>query len=85
MEAPLDARKNSEYLSEHVIGVENFPLDFINKNVSTLDKNKDYFVHCASGYRSLIASSILKANGIKNVTDIKRWIQRFERNRIGTY
>lgn len=71
VEAPLDARKNSEYLSEHVIGVENFPLDHINTNIATLDKDKDYFVHCASGYRSLVMSSIMKANGVKNVTDIR--------------
>lgn len=71
VEAPLDVRKESEYFSEHVIGLENFPLDYINKNVSKLDKNKDYFVHCAGGYRSLIATSILKANGIKHVTDIR--------------
>ncbi|MFT4646584.1 MAG: hydroxyacylglutathione hydrolase [Planctomycetota bacterium] len=71
IEAPLDVRKESEFYSEHVIGLENFPLGFINKNISTLEKNKDYYVHCAGGYRSLIATSIMKANGVKNVTDIR--------------
>ena len=70
-EAALDVRKESEYQSEHVIGVDNFPLDFINKNIGNLDKNKDYYLHCASGYRSLIAASIFKANGINKVTDIR--------------
>ena len=33
--------------------------------------NKEYFLHCASGYRSLVAASIFKANGVKNVTDVR--------------
>ena len=70
VEAPLDVRKEAEYYAEHLIGLTNFPLDFINKNISQLDKNKDYYIHCAGGYRSLIASSIMKANGIENVTNI---------------
>ena len=71
MEAPLDVRKESEYQSEHVIGVDNFPLDFINSNFAEIDTNKGYFLHCATGYRSLIAASIFKANGVKNVTDVR--------------
>ena len=66
----LDVRKESEYQSEHVIGVENFPLDNIHSNFAEIKDNKAYYLHCASGYRSLIAASIFKANGIKNVTDI---------------
>ncbi len=66
----LDVRKKSEYQSEHVIGVDNFPLDWINRDLKNLDKNKKYYLHCASGYRSLVAASILKANGIDNVVDV---------------
>jgi rhodanese-related sulfurtransferase len=71
LEKPLDVRKESEYLSEHVVGVENFPLDFINSNFSEIDPNKEYVLHCASGYRSLVAASIFKANGVDNVTDVR--------------
>ncbi len=71
MEKPVDVRKESEYLSEHVVGVENFPLDFIHENFSEIDPKKEYFLHCASGYRSLIAASILKANGVEKVTDVR--------------
>ncbi len=71
MEKPTDVRKESEYLSEHVKGVENFPLDDINANFAEIDTSKAYFLHCASGYRSLIASSIFKANGVENVTDVR--------------
>jgi glyoxylase-like metal-dependent hydrolase (beta-lactamase superfamily II)/rhodanese-related sulfurtransferase len=67
----LDARKESEYNSQHIIGAENFPLDFINRNMSMLHKNKTYYIHCAGGYRSLIACSILKARGFDNVINIK--------------
>jgi len=71
IEVALDVRKESEYLSEHVVGVDNFPLDFIHNNFSEIKPNKEYFLHCASGYRSLIAASIFKANGVKNVTDVR--------------
>ena len=71
LEGPLDVRKESEYLSEHVVGVENFPLDFIHTNFAEINPDKEYFLHCASGYRSLIAASIFQANGAKNVTDVR--------------
>lgn len=66
----LDVRKASEYESQHIDGVQNFPLDFINNKLGELDKNKPYAVHCAGGYRSVAAASILKRNGIENVTNI---------------
>jgi glyoxylase-like metal-dependent hydrolase (beta-lactamase superfamily II)/rhodanese-related sulfurtransferase len=71
MEVPLDVRKESEYLSEHVVGVQNFPLDFIHSNFAEIKADKEYFLHCASGYRSLIAASIFQANGVKKVTDVR--------------
>lgn len=66
----LDVRKLTEYLSEHIIDVENFPLDFINDNMDKLDNTKKYYVHCAGGYRSMIANSILKARGFNDLIDI---------------
>lgn len=71
MEKALDVRKESEYLSEHVVGVDNFPLDWIHQNFAEIDPKKEYFLHCASGYRSLIAASIMKANGVDKVTDVR--------------
>jgi glyoxylase-like metal-dependent hydrolase (beta-lactamase superfamily II)/rhodanese-related sulfurtransferase len=71
LEVALDVRKESEYLSEHVMGVENFPLDSIHANFAEIDPDKEYFLHCASGYRSLIAASIFQAKGVKNVTDVR--------------
>ncbi len=71
MEVVLDVRKESEYLSEHVVDVANFPLDYIHPNFAEIKPDKEYFLHCATGYRSLIVASIFQANGIKNVTDVR--------------
>ncbi len=67
----LDVRKSSEYLSEHIEDATNFPLDYINEHMNELDKDKAYHIHCAGGYRSMIASSILKSRGIHNIVDIQ--------------
>lgn len=68
--AILDVRKKSEFDSEHVINAENTPLDYINDTMRAVDKNKTYYVHCASGYRSMIFISILKARGYENLVDV---------------
>lgn len=68
--AAFDVRKKSEYDSEHVIGVENLPLDFLNDNMAQINPAKTYYIHCAGGYRSMIAVSILKARGFNNLIDV---------------
>ena len=67
----LDARRKSEYDSEHLVGAENFPLDFINQNMTRLDRNKRYYIHCAGGYRSVIMCSILRGRGFFKLVNIK--------------
>jgi hydroxyacylglutathione hydrolase len=66
----IDARKASEYSSEHVVDAMNAPLDFINDSMAKIDKDKKYYVHCASGYRSMVFISILKARGYNNLIDV---------------
>jgi hydroxyacylglutathione hydrolase len=66
----LDVRNETEYNTEHIEGVRNFPLDFINNNMQELDKDKPYVLHCAGGYRSMVAASILKARGFE-VMDVQ--------------
>jgi len=66
----VDVRKESEYHSEHILSAENFPLSNINNHLSDLPTENDFFIHCAGGYRSVIASSILKSRGIHNLIDI---------------
>jgi glyoxylase-like metal-dependent hydrolase (beta-lactamase superfamily II)/rhodanese-related sulfurtransferase len=67
----LDVRRESEYNTQHVEGAVNFPLDFINQHMNELDKNKEYYLHCAGGYRSVITSSILKARGYNQIVNIQ--------------
>ncbi|CAM4260604.1 rhodanese-like domain-containing protein [Zobellia roscoffensis] len=66
----FDVRKESEFLSEHVIDALNTPLDGINDYLNEFPKDKTFLVHCAGGYRSVIAESILKSRGIHNFIDI---------------
>ncbi len=66
----LDVRKKTEYLSEHIQGAENAPLSELNNHLAKLPKEETFYVHCAGGYRSVIASSILKAKGIHNLVDV---------------
>lgn len=66
----LDVRKASEYTAEHVEGAENIALDDLEKNLDKINKDKTYYVHCAGGYRSLIANTILRQNGYTNLVDV---------------
>ena len=66
----LDVRKESEFNAQHISGAQNMPLDFIWDSLPTLDKDKEYFVHCAGGYRSVIAASIMKKQGFNNVVNL---------------
>jgi hydroxyacylglutathione hydrolase len=67
----LDVRKESEYNAQHIVGAQNFSLDFINQNMSEVSRDKKYFLHCAGGYRSLIAASILRSRGFENLVNIQ--------------
>lgn len=67
----LDVRKKSEYGSEHLVDAQNAPLDVINDSMAVIDKNKTYYVHCGSGYRSMIFISTLRARGYDNLVDVK--------------
>ncbi|MCB9284844.1 MAG: MBL fold metallo-hydrolase [Lewinellaceae bacterium] len=66
----VDVRKPTEFLSHHVIGATNFPLDYVNQNMNKLDRNEKYYLHCLGGYRSTIMASILRARGIQHLVDV---------------
>ncbi len=68
--AVFDVRKVSEYDAEHLAIAENTPLDFLNDHLAEFPSDRTFYVHCASGFRSVIAASILKSRGIHNVVDI---------------
>ena len=66
----LDVRKDGEYKSMHLEQAQHLPLDYINDNMNDISKDKTYHIHCAGGYRSVIAASILKARGFNKLVDI---------------
>ncbi|PQJ80343.1 MBL fold metallo-hydrolase [Polaribacter porphyrae] len=66
----FDVRKPGEYTSEHIKVATSTPLDFLNDYITEFPKKEDFYVHCAGGYRSVIAASILKARGFHNVIDV---------------
>ncbi|MCO5725819.1 MBL fold metallo-hydrolase [Robiginitalea marina] len=66
----IDVRKKSEYDSEHLVDAVNIPLNEINRHLAEIPRDKPFLLHCAGGYRSMIASSILKQRGWDNFADI---------------
>jgi len=67
----IDVRRESEYRAEHVEESYNKPLDQINGWFAEMDVEKPFYVHCAGGYRSMIAASILKSRGVHNFKEIE--------------
>ena len=67
----FDVRKEGEYLSEHIDGAQHTPLDYINDYLRDFPENGTFYIHCAGGYRSVIAASLLKKRGIHNLIDVK--------------
>ena len=66
----FDVRKDGEYAAEHIVDVPSTPLDYINDHITEFPKEKEFYLHCAGGYRSMIAASILKARGYHNVINV---------------
>jgi len=66
----FDVRKDGEFTAEHVDGAKHTSLEFINDHLAEFPKEDPFYVHCAGGYRSVIASSILKSRGFHNVIDV---------------
>ena len=66
----FDVRKPGEFDAEHIENVPSTPLDFLNEYITEFPKDRDFYLHCAGGYRSVIAASILKARGFDNVIDV---------------
>lgn len=67
----LDVRKQSEYDAEHLENAECKPLSFINDWIRDINPNEHFYMHCAGGYRSMIAASVLQARGFRNFTEIE--------------
>jgi rhodanese-related sulfurtransferase len=66
----LDVRKPGEWNEKHLKRAQHVPLDSLNTNFTKLDKDKEYLIHCAGGYRSMIAASYLKTKGFQRVKNV---------------
>ncbi len=67
----IDVRKETEYAAEHVAEAFNRPLANINEWIKDINPQEHFFVHCAGGYRSMMAASILQARGYRNFTEVE--------------
>ncbi len=66
----FDVRKVGEYQSEHIVDANHTPLSMLNDHLAEFPKEETFYVHCAGGYRSVIAASILKSRGFHNLVDL---------------
>ena len=66
----IDVRKVSEFQSEHVTDAVNIPLNELNNHLAEFPKEIPFILHCAGGYRSMIAASLLKQKGFDNFVDV---------------
>ncbi len=66
----LDVRKSSEWDAGHLESAVFSTLQHLPEQYQNLDKNKTWYVHCAGGYRSMIAASILKNRGFEKVKNV---------------
>lgn len=66
----IDVRKVSEFQSEHLVEATNIPLNVLNNHLAEFPKDKAFILHCAGGYRSMIAASMLKQRGFDNFVDV---------------
>ena len=67
----IDVRKESEYAAEHIEGAYSKPLAYINEWVKGINAEKHFYLHCAGGYRSMMAASILQSRGFRNFTEVE--------------
>jgi len=66
----FDVRKESEFNAEHVVDAHLTPLDYLNDHIAEFPEEETFYIHCKSGYRSMVAASILKSRGIHNLVDV---------------
>ena len=67
----LDVRNRLEVAKHRMTGSIHIPLNELKNRMNTLDKNKKWLIYCAGGYRSMIAASLLRANGYKEVASVE--------------
>jgi hydroxyacylglutathione hydrolase len=78
----VDVRGRNEFRQQHIVGARNIPLGFLPQHLDQLPHDDTIVVQCATGYRSQIAASLLRAKGFENVVSLQdskeRWSQLLE-------
>lgn len=67
----IDVRRESEFHAQHFATAINYPLAYLNTWVRDINPQQHFYLHCAGGYRSMIAASILQARGYRNFTEVR--------------
>ena len=80
----IDVRNETEYAAEHVNEAYSRPLVDINEWASELNDGEHFYLHCAGGYRSMIAASILNSRGIRNFTEIEGGFKQIKETQVPT-
>jgi hydroxyacylglutathione hydrolase len=80
----VDIRKESEYTARHVDEAYNKPLAAINEWINGIDPNQHFYLHCAGGYRSMIAASLLQARGYRNFSEVAGGFKAIEATTVPT-
>lgn len=80
----FDVRKPKEYADEHIENATSTPLDFLSDSLKKFPSNDDFYLYCAGGYRSVIAASILKARGFRQVIDVAGGFKAIKNTKIKT-
>lgn len=78
----LDVRRTNEYKGGHLPNAINIPLRDLEKNLHQLNPKERYFVHCAGGYRSMIAASILARNGYNKVVNVNGGMEAIAKTQL---
>ncbi len=80
----FDVRKANEFESEHLPQAHLAPLDYLNEHLTEFPKETPYFIHCAGGYRSVIAASILKSRGYHGMINVEGGFNAIKKAGIAT-
>ncbi|MGH1339033.1 MAG: MBL fold metallo-hydrolase [Aureispira sp.] len=83
-EQVFDVRKPSEFNSQHITTAHNTPLSTLNEYLEAFPKEAPFYIHCAGGYRSVIAASILLSRGIENPINVEGGFKKIKETTIPT-
>ena len=78
----IDVRKESEYTAEHIENASSKPLAYISEWIKDINPQQHFFLHCAGGYRSMMAAAILQARGFRNFTEVEGGYTAIEKTNL---